>query len=208
MSDFTYSTENRNEKLEKYEWDNVWWDCADDLNTDRVLYVGDSISCGVRRTATELANNSLLFDGIGTSKALDNPYFMDLVRLFTKQQGARRVICFNNGLHGWHLSDDEEYGKYYESLLKAILNEFKNTPVLLVLTTSVLNEERESRVITRNNVVKEIAKKYNLPTVDYYSLTKGREELFTEDGVHLTQEGYTLLADCLLNSVKAILGEK
>ena len=207
MTSFTYEFENKKTSLERYEWDNVWWECADELDAERVLYIGDSISCGVRRTATELANNSLLFDGVGTSKAVDNPYFMNLISLFAKQQGSRRVICFNNGLHGWHLEDAIEYKQYYETLLSAILKEFEKTPVLLVLTTSVLNKEREDRVVTRNNVVKEIAKKYNLPIVDYYSITKGREDLFTEDGVHLSQEGYTLLADCLVRSIKEVLNK-
>lgn len=40
MSCFTYKKENRKEKLEGYEWDNVWWEQADNETAARVLYKG------------------------------------------------------------------------------------------------------------------------------------------------------------------------
>jgi len=49
MSDYTYAAENREQALEKYEWDNVWWESADSTGVPRVLYIGDSISCNTRR---------------------------------------------------------------------------------------------------------------------------------------------------------------
>ena len=112
MTDFTYAFKDRKERLETYEWDNVWWECADDCETPRVLYIGDSISCGTRRFATEATENTILFDGVGTSKAVDNPFFPELIRSFANQQGHRKVILFNNGLHGWHLDDETEFKEH------------------------------------------------------------------------------------------------
>ena len=86
MSNFTYAFENRSEQLEKYEWDNVWWEQADLAGATRVLYIGDSISCATRRVATAAAQNEILFDGLGTSKAVDNPYFPDTIHMFAMQQ--------------------------------------------------------------------------------------------------------------------------
>ena len=87
MSDFTYAFENRNTKLERFEWDNVWWECADTTGVPRVLYIGDSISCATRRVATQTAENKIFFDGFGTSKALDNPYFFKSLCIFAEQEG-------------------------------------------------------------------------------------------------------------------------
>ena len=92
MSEFTYEAANSESRLETYEFDNVWWEHANTKGTPRVLYIGDSISCGTRRKATEVAENKIFFDGFGTSKALDNPYFADSIRMFAKQQGER-VSC-------------------------------------------------------------------------------------------------------------------
>ena len=67
-------------KLEMFEWDNLWIEHADKEDIKRVLYIGDSISCGVRQVATSISNGEIYFDGFGTSKALDNPYFKDVTR--------------------------------------------------------------------------------------------------------------------------------
>ena len=73
MSEFTYENKDTNFELETFEWDNVWLDHITYPTLPRVLYIGDSISCGTRRVATIASGEKLLFDGFGTSKALDNP---------------------------------------------------------------------------------------------------------------------------------------
>ena len=205
MSNLTYEFENRAESLETYEWDNVWWEHANVSGTPRVLYIGDSISCATRRIATATANGEIFFDGFGTSKALDNPYFFDSVRMFATQQGERKAILFNNGLHGWHLDDESEYAEYYEKMLRFLLDEFKGTPLLVVLTTHVANPECEERVLARNRVAKSLAEKYNLPVVDFYTITKNNDNFLSSDGVHLVQEGYQLLARELVSVVKEFI---
>ena len=93
---------------ETYEWDNTWIEHADDSNRKRVLYIGDSISCGTRHIATNLTDCRILFDGFGTSKALDNPYFEDMLRLVAARESRRDAVLFNNGFHGFHLDDKTE----------------------------------------------------------------------------------------------------
>ena len=114
MSEFTYQeVTDKNEKYETYEWDNVWISHADELSRNRVLYIGDSISCGIRNIATRLSDEKILFDGFGTSKGIDNPFFKDSLKLFAAQESKREAVIFNNGLHGWHLDDEKEYKVYY-----------------------------------------------------------------------------------------------
>ena len=95
--DCTYETENTTSELETFEWDNPWWEQAPDTKKTRVLYIGDSISYGIRRHATEISENTLLFDNFSTSKALDNPYFADSLALFAKQERYRSVVLFRTG---------------------------------------------------------------------------------------------------------------
>ena len=204
MSQFTYENETPKTCLETYEWDNVWWEQTNKTDTPRVLYIGDSISCGTRRKATEISKEQLLFDGFGTSKAVDNPYLIDSIRLFAKQQGNRSAILFNNGLHGWHLQDETEYKQYYEKMIQFLINEFSGTPLLLVLTTHVANADRDARVVVRNRVVSELAEKYELTTVDLYTIIKRHDDLFT-DGVHLKPDGYALLAEDLVKEIQNVI---
>lgn len=193
-----------NKKLETYEWDNLWIEHANKDDIKRVLYIGDSISCGVRQVATSISNGEIYFDGFGTSKALDNPYFKDSLHLFALQQGKREVVVFNNGLHGWHLDDEKEYPKAYEEMIKFLLEEFKGTPLVIVLSTYVANIEDNKRVIKRNEEVLKLAEKYNLPYVDYYSVAEENKDNLT-DGVHFNSEGYNSLAEALVKKVKELI---
>ena len=193
-----------NTKLETYEWDNLWIEHANKDDIKRVLYIGDSISCGVRQVATSISNGEIYFDGFGTSKALDNPYFKDSLHLFALQQGKREVVVFNNGLHGWHLDDEKEYPKAYEEMINFLLEEFKGTPLVIVLSTYIANKEDNKRVINRNKVVLKLAEKYNLPYVDYYSVAEENKDNLT-DGVHFNSEGYKSLAEALVKKVKELI---
>ncbi len=206
MSGFTYEYENRQEHLEKYEWDNVWWEQTGVTDIPRVLYIGDSISCGTRRIATEVADGALLFDGFGTSKALDNPYLFDSISMFGAQQGRCDMIIFNNGLHGWHIEDNEEYSDLLERAIEFLQKRFNGTPIAIVLTTSVENEAREAKVKRRNIAATAVANKYGLPMIDLYSVAVQNASLRKADGVHFTPEGYTEFAKKIVSDVKDILG--
>lgn len=202
MSNFTYQKEN-SAQYETYEWDNIWLEHADKPERRRVLYIGDSISCGTRHIATGLTEGQILFDGFGTSKALDNPYFRDALHLFAAQEGQRGAVLFNNGLHGFHLEDTAEYRKHYEQMVKFLLREFGPTPLFIVLTTHIADEAQNKRVILRNIAAREVAAKYSLPVIDLYAVSEPIADQLT-DGVHFTQEGYTALASAIIDAVKHI----
>ena len=203
MSMFTYETKNTKTPLETYEWDNVWIEQTEDNTSNRVLYIGDSISCNTRRLATEVSENQYLFDGFGTSKSLDNPYFFDAVRLFTAQLNKIETVIFNNGLHGWHLDDDTEYREYYEKAVKFLTEEFSGKKIYIVLTTTVEDAKREERVKARNAVACDLAKKYDLPIIDLYSISAEYVSLRCPDGVHYNADGYRKFAAKILESIKS-----
>ena len=202
VSEFTYETKDITNKLEALEWDNVWWEQTANVTAKRILYIGDSISCGTRRLITSLANSQILCDGFGTSKALDNPYFKPSLELFMKQQNKCDAILFNNGLHGWHLSD-EEYEKYYNEMLLFLLQ--KGIPLYVVLTTDDIKQEHRGEFVkTRNNAAKALADKYNLPVIDLYTVATSNAQYHKADGVHFEPEGYELLAKCILENLQIL----
>lgn len=192
----------RDFKVEKYEWDNLWMENADDTVTPRVLYIGDSISCGTRRLATEFAAGKLLFDGFGTSKALDNPYFKKSVEIFAAQQGTRRHVLFNNGLHGWHLADKTDYASLYEDMLVFLREKFPEARLWVLLTTAIRNPGQNARVDVRNEVALSIAGKLQIPVIDLHSVSVEHDDLHSEDGTHFTDAGYAELARAIVKSLE------
>ena len=206
MSRFTFEAEGTTHKLERLEWDNVWFEEATHPENKRVLYIGDSISCGTRHQATLATDGKICFDGYGTSKAVDNPYFKDSIRLYAAQQERRNAVIFNNGLHGFHLST-EEYAEHYEDMVKFLIEEFSGTTVALVLSTTVREEDTAKKVIERNCAVLEIAAKYDLPIIDIHTLSVARLGEIDEDGVHFSQAGYMPFAEVIVKRLKELVPE-
>ena len=202
MSDFTYETENRMNKYETYEWDDMWIEHANETGHKRAAYIGDSISVGTRRIATARTNEEILFDGFGTSKALDNPYFKDSIRLFFKQLPNVDTVLFNNGLHGWHLNDETEYKALYDEMIKFILDEIKDAKLYILLTTAVAKDADDERVKFRNIAAREIAEKYAIPIIDLYNITSVNINEISSDGVHPTEPLYEKIADEIIRNIR------
>jgi len=201
MSDYTFEYRQDSAVYETFEWDSVWIDHANDKDKKRVLYIGDSISGVTRKVLSRLCETSILFDGFATSKSLDNPYFTEAIALFAKQLPKTDVVLFNNGLHGWHLSD-EKYGFLYEEMVRFLKEQFKDSKIFILLTTYVTNPECKELVPGRNKMAMEIAKKYDLPVIDLYSVTFENQGLIANDKIHLTEGGYELVAAKILEEIK------
>ena len=201
MSDFTYETENRSNKFETYEWDNIWIEHANEKGRKRAAYIGDSISVGTRRIATARTNGEILFDGFGTSKALDNPYFKDSIRLFLNQVPNIDTVLFNNGLHGWHLNDETEYKALYDEMIQFILGEINGAKLYILLTTAVVDNDDNDRVKLRNVAAREVAAKNSIPVIDLYDITSANIKEISPDGVHPTEPLYEKIADEIIRNI-------
>ena len=202
MSDFTYEIENRMNKYETYEWDDMWIDHANETDRKRAAYIGDSISVGTRRIATARTNEEILFDGFGTSKALDNPYFKDSIRLFLNQVPNIDTVLFNNGLHGWHLDDETEYKALYDERIQFILSEIKDAKLYILLTTAVIDKDDNDRVKLRNVAAREVAEKYSIPVIDLYDITSTNLSEISPDGIHPTEPLYEKIADEIIRNIR------
>lgn len=202
QGNFTYENQNFDTVLEKYEWDNVWWESTNNVTAKRVLYIGDSISCAIRTQATATSGDSILFDGFGTSKALDNPYFKQSVEMFAAQQNHLDAILFNNGLHGWHLSE-ERYEELYGEFVLFLKEMAGKRPLFIVLTTDdAYNPTRQLRVEERNRAAVRVAKKYDLPVIDLATKAKECACHHIPDGVHFDEEGYRIMAEFIVSQIK------
>ena len=188
---------------EQIEWDNTWMEQTHNSTARRILYVGDSITVGTRGAANALGRGEIVFDNFGTSKALDNPYFFDSLRLFAAQQPSRAAVFFNNGLHGWHLTE-EEYERLYADMLDQLISAFGDVPVLPMLTTFATNEGFPNhRVQARNAIVRKLAARRGLTVIDLYSVAEANREHLS-DGVHFDPEGYNALAHELIRTVNEV----
>ena len=197
----TYMSGEYQFPLETKEWTQVWLDEAMDTKTPRVLLVGDSIFNGITRNIINMVDGTVLFDGFCSSKAVDNPYLIEELELFMKQQGHRKVIIFNNGLHGWHLEDETTYAKGYDAILSCLKEKFPNTPIIVSLTTAI-KDEHLPRVLVRNKVARQLAEKHQCPVMDLFTESQKHEQLMIDDGIHFQEIGYQKMCEYIMGYVK------
>lgn len=201
MEQFTYESRETAGTLETYEWDNIWWEKPAEAHKPRVLIIGDSISCGYRGFVNEELAGKIYADGLGTSKAADHAWYPKILEYMAAQTSGYRVVQFNNGLHGWHLSDEDEYLKSCERILRLTEKLFPQAKLITALTTPVWDRAnplclspRSARVLKRNESLRLAAEKLGAQVLDLYHPFADRPELFQKDGVHLKEEGYRLAA--------------
>lgn len=197
----TYEFEEMKEALENIEWDDIWRQDANAAGKKRILVIGDSISRGYRNLLIDKIGEEYAVDNIATSKAADNAQFLTLLDYMKQQSPDYAAVQFNNGLHGWHLSQDA-YQNGYLKIVRYIKSLYPQARLLLALTTPLREAgnlsslaERNALVAGRNRAAKEIAGMENADIIDLYQVIENRFDLYQPDGVHLCEEGYELLAE-------------
>lgn len=213
MEGFTYESGEVSGRIETYEWDNLWWEKPALADKDRVLIIGDSISCGYRGFVNELFAEAVCADGLGTSKAADSPWYEKTLAYMASQRADYRLVQFNNGLHGWHLTDEGGYRDGCRALLLRIRALFPRAALVIALTTPARDKEnlsrfsaRNERVLARNASLRALALELGVPVLDLYEPLEKRPELFRDDGVHLLEEGYRVLAARCASCYRELLG--
>lgn len=182
---------NSSVPLEKFEWDDIWFDHATDTESKRIIVFGDSISVNYRFSLIEELRGKYCVDNYGTSKAADNPFLKETMKLVLAQQ-KHHVIYFFSG-HGSHQTP-EEYEKNTEKLVQWLLEEYPEKKLLISGRIYSSYPPKEETCKQRNESLERIAKKYQLPFDDLHALTFQRPELLKEDKVHLNEDGQRLVA--------------
>ncbi len=191
--------------LETFEWVNTWFEQTGDRTTPRILYIGDSVSIPTRSRLNTLLSGRVLFDGFASSKALDDPRYLDAVALFASEAvSPYRAVLFNNGLHGWHLDDAAGYPEHYKKIVGGLGEIFDGARIVLLTTTRVADPDSDARVRRRNEAVAGIASETGLSVIDLY-IPDPLPALLSVDGVHLTESGYDLLARKAADALSEII---
>jgi len=196
---------------EKYEWSNIWWDCADDAALDRVLLIGDSISVGYTDPVIAHLKDTAHVDRLANSRGITDPA---LIKEITYVLGEFRykAIHFNNGLHGFHISD-ELYGSQLAHLVHVLARYGQgakivwasSTPVTVPGEPSKLDPEKNAIVLRRNEVASAVMQDSKISIDDLYSVVVGRPELSLGDGYHYTPEGYAVLGNEVFEALARML---
>lgn len=202
-------------QYENKEWTNTWFDEMNDMDSVRVMLIGDSITAQYVGPVNAHLGKGVRANSIASSKALDNPYYNAEIDVFACQRGFDyQLIHYNNGLHGFHLSK-EEYGRLYEEKVLWLMERFQRAKLVLVTSTPIVaeqgerkpDEKRNAVVLERNEEVKRIAAKYGLAVDDLYAVSIDHPEWRAErDGYHFNAEGRDAHGRAVAACIRSNLG--
>lgn len=203
-------------QLEQYEWLHLWWEEAAKNDLPRILLIGDSITNAFHPYVKNNFRGEAYVDKLATSKSIDNPSLIMEIDYMLKhgKEDPYKIIHFNNGLHGWHLSS-EEYRKHYDQVIQH-LKVLSTAVIVLALTTPVsvkgvpweTDPIMNNKVQERNRSVSELALQYGLVTNDLYSPMLNRSDLRADnvnDTYHFNENGHKLHADFVTAVCKTML---
>ncbi|MBU0607466.1 MAG: SGNH/GDSL hydrolase family protein, partial [Armatimonadetes bacterium] len=191
------------------EWAILRWQQAPNTKLPRVLLVGDSITNGYAGHVTGLLKDRANVDFLATSKSVCDPAF--LLELTLATDGYKHaVIHFNNGLHGWHLSDEQ-----YEAGLRRMVAKLRelspqaklvwgSCTSAVTLPDKQLDPKANATVLRRNEVAARVMTDLAIPIDDLYAAIVDHCD-WHSDSLHFNQEGYAALAASVVNAVSPLL---
>lgn len=194
---------------EAIEWSNFWWENAD-KECKRILLVGDSVTRGYRSSlnnfflgsgeyAVDLCAFSASVTDNLTEKMLDafftvSEYTYDYIGIqLGGQHGFKTRCCTNLGYR-------EQYKNAYMKYIRKMRNICNNvflisyTPTVLKEDLAVYNAERNKELLTRNEIVKEVADEMGCPYINLWDYILERNCKHT-DYIHFDKEANQYIAD-------------
>lgn len=198
---------------ERYEWSNIWWDCADDHALPRVLLIGDSIACGYSAGVTKLLEGRYHVDRLGTSRSINDPVLAKETVMML-QEYPYVAVHFNNGLHGFHL-EPPQYSAALATWVRLIREHAKGAKLIWASSTPITDNGAPAKlsdsnqiVVARNEAASTVMQTEGIATNDLYSVVVDRPQLRSSDGYHYNGDGYELLAQVVAEAVLGLVSEQ
>jgi len=195
---------------EKIEWLDVWIPDTNDRALPRVLLVGDSITRGYGKQVETGLHGKAYVARLTTSKSLGDPALLDQVGLVLAEQKFD-IIHFNNGMHGDGYSE-EAYAAALPLMLSRLRRDAPGARIVLCTTTDVRERNnldkvlpKTGRMIRRNELLADFAKREKLPVNDLFELIQDHPEYHNADGVHFNEKGSAALAAQVVTAVLKLL---
>ena len=198
---------------EPIEWSNFWWENTNDKKLPRVLLIGDSISVGYSNFVKDRLKGKANVDRLSTSKAIDDPALLKETE-YAIEGYKHAVIHFNNGLHGWHVTE-KDYEKCLQAYVKKLRELAPDARLIWAGTTPypsskpgvTLDKEKNAVVLARNAIAEKVMKENNIPINDLYTLMVGDLDHLTasKGNVHYNEKGRTMQGEAVAKEIlKAI----
>jgi lysophospholipase L1-like esterase len=193
------------------EWANFWCEQTGNTTLPRILIIGDSITNGYSGATRATLKDKALVDMMVSSANVCDPALLLQVQM--AMLGYKHtVIHFNNGLHGFHLSDAQ-----YEAGLRRLVATLRSldpgakliwgssTPIIDMTDKGGVGAPANQKVIARNAVALRVMNELGIPVDDLYTAAAGHGDWRGGDPYHFNDAGRAALAAEVAKAVSALL---
>lgn len=195
---------------EEIEWQNIWWERANDTDVNRIALFGDSVTRAYRSRLNERLAGKYVVDICASSSQITDPLLWKEFKFFLdcSEWSYKKIVLQAGGQHGHarRCCVDETYRKEfkdgYRRLVERICSYCRDilvvsfTPCVerdnLVKWDDECNEELEER----NQITNEIAEEFHIPYIDIWTPLKNAKYEF-KDCVHMGEDGNHFIVEYL-----------
>ena len=172
-----------------------------------ILIVGDSISAGYGASdeahrwpelfAEEIRNRYSVKVGLTNVSMDGNSSYAGIVRMMTLEDG----VDYDLVVLAYGQNDNKKYHfeVFYEALVRAAENKYPKASVICILESS------QKTYTQKIKTIQEIAKHYELPTVDTIEPFTEDYDSLTLDGCHPNDEGQAIYCSSVLKVVEPLV---
>ena len=198
---------------ERIEWCQLRWNQAPDTSKPRVLLIGDSISVGYSGEVVKQLRRVANVDLMATSAAIDQPALAKMTRVALDSYD-HAIIHFNNGLHGWHVSD-ADYAKHLEAYVQTLKRLAPQAKLIWASSTSLVVSgnpaklsPKNATVVRRNRIAAEIMHANGIEIDDLYALVVGKADWRGGDPYHYNNRGKTVQGQAVAKVLRKALEQR
>lgn len=195
-----FAPKHTSRQRERIEWSINYAFNAPDLESPRVLLIGDSICNAYSGPVREKLDGRVNVSFWASSKCVTDPdYFSELDRIL--DAAPYTIITFNNGLHSLTTNRDE-WTAAYAGVLDFIRAKLPDTLLSVVLSTPFKDSERAAVCAQLNALTLAAAQERALPVIDLFTpMDVLNREVFWRDACHFRLAAVDMQAQIIADHV-------
>lgn len=195
---------------EKTEWQNIWWEQANDIKVERIALLGDSVTRGFRKNLNERMKGKYVVDLCASSSQITDPLLWKEYKFFLDcgEWNYNKIILQAGGQHGHvrECSKNENYLKLFKSSYRELIEKILEycPDILIVSFTPCVerenlvkwDDEKNKEIEKRNQITEEIANDFNIPYINIWGQLLDAKYEF-KDSIHMREDGNNFIAEYL-----------
>lgn len=177
----------------------------------QVMLLGDSLRMGYQPVVSRLMEGKANVSGPSENGRWAG-YTLNSLRFWKDGMPIPDVVHWNCGL--WNLGDDYGLGRPF-TLPDEFVSELERTITVvhklypeakLIMATIMPTDNPDSSDIeSYNEIIKEVAARNDIPVDDLFPVVKENPGLIGPDHIHLTDEGYEIVAAKVVSAIEKVM---